>query len=196
MPCFGSSNPSVAPSSGEFWYSDMASKQPETFEVPDDDDFPNSGPQNSVEAQSYRDKLDAIMNTFSDLLPDDCKDALRLTVMSLKKLMVKYWWQMAEANVDLVLKSIHEPSCVYLHQHLTTEGVDMMELATEVPEGWTFLRQLPKKVWKTEVRELIVMCFNHLTEAHTHMSSFAANMSSLAKITDPETFDMVMKVAA
>ena len=28
------------------------------------------------------------------------------------------------------------------------------------------------------------------------MSLFAANMSSLAKITDPETFDMVMKAAA
>ena len=40
------------------------------------------------------------------------------------------------------------------------------------------------------------MCFDHLSEAHTHMSSFVANMSSLAKITDPETFDMVMKAAA
>ena len=67
---------------------------------------------------------------------------------------------------------------------------------TEVPEGWTFLRQLPEKVWKTEVWELIMMCFNHLSEMHAHMSSFAANMSSLAKIADPETFDMVMKVAA
>ena len=28
------------------------------------------------------------------------------------------------------------------------------------------------------------------------MSSFVANMSSLAKIADPKTFDMVMKVAA
>ena len=28
------------------------------------------------------------------------------------------------------------------------------------------------------------------------MLSFAANMSSLAKITDPKTFDMVMKAAA
>ena len=59
-----------------------------------------------------------------------------------------------------------------------------------------FIRQLPKKVWKTEVWELIVMCFNHLSEVHTHMSSFAANMSSLAKIADTETFDMVMKAAA
>ena len=103
---------------------------------------------------------------------------------------------MAEADMDVVLKSIHDPSCFYLHQHLTTEGVDVAELATDVPEGWTFLRQLPKKVWKTEAQELIVSCFDHLLEVHTHMSSFAANMSSLAKIADPKTFDMVMKAAA
>ena len=136
------------------------------------------------------------MDMFSNLLADDCKDALRLTVMSLKKLMVKHWWQMAEADIKVVLRSIHDPSCVHLCQHLITEGVNVMELVTEVPEGWTFLRQLPKKVWKTEVQELIVTCFNHLSEVHTHMSLFAANMSSLAKITNPETFDMVMKAAA
>ena len=103
---------------------------------------------------------------------------------------------MAEANVDVVLKSIHDPSCVYLHQHLTTENVDVVEPVTDVPEGWTFLRQLPKKVWKMEVWELIVLCFDHLSEVHTHMSSFVANISSLAKITNPETFNMVMKAAA
>ena len=94
------------------------------------------------------------------------------------------------------MKSIHDPSCIYLHQHLTTEGIDVMEPVMEVPVGWTFTRQLPKKVWKTEVWELIVMCFNHLLEAHAHMSSFVANMSSLAKIANPKTFDMVMKAAA
>ena len=103
---------------------------------------------------------------------------------------------MAEADVDVVLKSIHDPSCVYLHQHLTTEDVDVVEPVTDVPEGWTFLRQLPEKVWKTEVWELIVSCFNHLSEVHTHMSSFVANMSLLAKIADPKTFDMVMKAVA
>ena len=36
----------------------------------------------------------------------------------------------------------------------------------------------------------------HLSEAHAHMSLFVANISSLAKITDPETFDMVMKAVA
>ena len=194
FPCFGSSNSSVATFSGEFQYN-MASKQPAVIEVPDDD-FPNFGPQNPVEAQSYRDQLDAIMSTFSDLLVDNWKDALKSTVTSLKKLMVKHWQQMAEADVDVVLWSIHNSNCVYLWQHLTTEGVDVAELVTDVPEGWTFLRQLPEKVWKAEVWELIVTCFDHFLEAHAHMSSFTANISSLAKITDPETFDMVMKAAA
>ena len=72
----------------------------------------------------------------------------------------------------------------------------MVELATDIPEGWTFLRQLPEKVWKTEVQELIVSCFDHLLEVHAHMSSFMANISLLAKIANPETFNMVMKAVA
>ena len=79
----------MVPSLGEFQY-DMPSKQPAVIKVPDDD-FPDSGPQNPVEAQSYRDKLNAIMSMFSDLLADDCKDTLRSTITSLKKLMVKHW---------------------------------------------------------------------------------------------------------
>ena len=39
-------------------------------------------------------------------------------------------------------------------------------------------------------------CFDHLSEVHAHMSSFMANISSLAKITNPKTFDMVMKASA
>ena len=45
----------------------------ELIEVPDDDpdDFPETGPQNPAEAQMYRDKIDKIMVTFSDLLAND-----------------------------------------------------------------------------------------------------------------------------
>ena len=110
--------------------------------------------------------------------------------------MVKHWRQMAEADVDVVIRSIHDSNCVYLQQCLTTEGVNVAEPVTDIPEGWTFLRQLPKKVWKMEVQELIVTCFNHLSEVHAHMSSFVANISSLVKIANPETFDMVMKAVA
>ena len=170
----------------------------EVIEVPDNnpDDFPDSGPQNPAEAQTYRDKIDEIMATFSDLLADDQKDALRSTITSLKKLMVKHWYQMSEADIEVIMKLIHDPSCMYLCQHLTTKSVDVTKPATEIPEGWTFLRQLPEKIRKAEVWEMIVMCFNHLSEVHTHMSSFAANMSSLAKICDPEMYDMVLKATA
>ena len=50
--------------------------------------------------------------------------------------------------MEVVIKSIHDPSCVYLHQHLTTKGIDVMEPVMEISEGWTFIRQLPKKVQK------------------------------------------------
>ena len=168
------------------------------IEVPDidPDDFPDSGPQNPAEAQMYHDKIDEIMMMFSDLLADNRKDALRSTITSLKKLMVKHWCQMSEADIEVIMKSIHDPSCMWLHQHLTTKGVDMTEPSTEIPEGWTFLRQLPEKMRKAEVWEMIISCFNHLLEAHAHMSSFVANMSSLAKICDPETYDMVLKATA
>ena len=170
----------------------------EVIEVPNDDpdDFPDSGPQNPAEAKAYQDKIDEIMAMFSDLLADDRKDALRSTITSLKKLMVKHWCQMLEVDIEVIMKLIHDPSCVYLHQHLTTKGVDVTEPVTEIPEGWTFPRQLPKKIRKAEVWKMIVTCFNHLSEAHTHMLSFAANMSLLAKICDPKTYDMVLKVTA
>ena len=76
MPCFGSGNPSVAPFLGRFQNDDMMTSKGtpvEVIEVPDDDpdDFPDSGPQNPAEAQMYRDKIDEIMETFSDLLADD-----------------------------------------------------------------------------------------------------------------------------
>ena len=103
----------MAPSLGRFLNNDMSSKSTpvEVIKVPDNDpdDFPNSGPQNPVEAKSYRDKIDNIMETFGDLLADDCKDALRSTIMSLNKLMVKHWQQMAEANIEVVMRSIHDP---------------------------------------------------------------------------------------
>ena len=110
--------------------------------------------------------------------------------------MVKHWHQMSEANIELIMKSIHDPSCMYLCQHLTTEGIDIMEPMTEIPEGWTFIRQLYEKIRKAEVWEMIVMCFDYLSEVHAHMSSFAANMSSLAKICDPKMYDMVLRVTA
>ena len=135
----------MAPSLGRFQNDDKVTSKGttiEVIEVPDNhpDDFPDSGPQNPAEAQTYRDKIDEIMATFSDLLADDLKDALRSTVTSLKKLMVKHWHQMSEADIEVIMKLIHDPSCMYLCQHLTTKGVDVTKPVSEIPEGWTFIR--------------------------------------------------------
>ena len=45
----------------------------DVIEVPDDEheDFPNSGPQNLAEVQMYHDKIDHIMDTFSEMLDND-----------------------------------------------------------------------------------------------------------------------------
>ena len=124
------------------------------------------------------------------MLENGQKDALHSTVPSSKKFMAKHWCAMAEADTKAIMKSIHGPGCVFLRQHLTPEGVDISELRAEIPVTWEFIRQLSKKKWKTEVQ--ITTAFDHLSEAHAHMSSYAANMSSLAKIADPDTFQALL----
>ena len=100
---------------------------------------------------------------------------------------------MAEADVETIMKSVHDLGCMFLWQHLTPEGVDVTEPRAEIPVAWEFLRQLLEKKRKTEVRELITTAFDHLSKAHGHMSSYTANMSCLTKITDPDTFQAVLK---
>ena len=52
--------------------------KPNVIEVTDDDpeDFLDSGPQNPTEVQSYHNKIDHIMDTLSEMLENDRKDAL------------------------------------------------------------------------------------------------------------------------
>ena len=38
----------------------------------------------------------------------------------------------------------------------------------------------------------VISLFDHLSEAHVHMSTAAANLSSLGKITDPATFKTIL----
>ena len=142
----------------------------------DPDNFLEAGPQNPAEAHAYMDKLDVIFSNMDDLLNNDRKDTLQVTVAALKKTMAKHWHQMTEANVDLVLRAVHDPACMYLYQHLTQEGADMMEPTTEIPITWELLHQLPEQKCKQEVRELIMAAFDNLSEAHAHMSSYATNV--------------------
>ena len=154
-----------------------------------------AGPQNPEEVRSYQEKVDVVFDTFGELLTGDVKDALQKTVASLKKVMVKHWGGMAEADVSNMVKTIRNPSCLHLHQFLVTSSIEVTEPASDVPEGWKFLRSLPEKTRKHEEQQLIISMFDYISEAMAHASMAAANISALGKITDPQTFDLVLKAA-
>ena len=59
--------------------------------------------------------------------------------------------------------------------------------------GCGFIHKLPEKQCKQEELELIIGVFDHTCEAHSHMATVAANLSSLAKVTDWETLKLVMQ---
>ena len=162
----------------------------------EEDQLVGAGPQNPKEVRSYREKVDVVFKTFGELLTGDFKDALQKTVASLKKVMVKHWGGMAEADVSNVVKTIRDPSCLYLHQFLVTGSIEVTEPASDVPEGWEFLRSLPEKTRKHEECQLIISMFDHISEAMAHASTVAANISALGKITDPQMFNLVLKAAA
>ena len=65
-------------------------------------------PQNPKEVRSYNEKVNVVFETFGELLMGDVKDALQKIVTSLKKVMVKHWGGMAEADVSNVVKTIRD----------------------------------------------------------------------------------------
>ena len=73
----------------------MASQagEKEVIVVPEEDrdDWPDVGPQNLEEADSYIEKINNILETMVENVSHDKKDALPSAVRSLKKLMSQHW---------------------------------------------------------------------------------------------------------
>ena len=95
----------------------------------------------------------------------------------------------------VMIRSIYNPACVYLCQHVTKGGVDVVIPEEEPPSGWDFICKLPERWRKQEELELIIGIFDHACETHSHLTMVAANMSSLAKVADREMLQIVMKLA-
>ena len=169
----------------------MASKDA-PVEISEEDQWVGARPQNPEEVISYHEEVDTIFETFSELLTNDVKDALQKMVASLKKVTAKHWVGMAEADVNNIMKTIRDLSCLHLHQFLSTGGIAVTEPASDVPEGWEFLRSLPEKNRKHEECQLIISTFDHILEAMAHASMAASNILALGNITDPQLFDLVL----
>ena len=50
----------------------------------------------------------------SELIHEDKKDALGMTIQNFKKWVVKQWAMMGDADADIVLHTIKDPATVYL----------------------------------------------------------------------------------
>ena len=52
---------------------------------------------------------------------------------------------MRDADAEAVIRTIQDPACVYLQQHLTTGGAEVFDPDKEIPAGRDFIRMLPEK---------------------------------------------------
>ena len=180
----------------------MASQEhPEVITIPGDieeeeeDDWPESGPVNLQEAKKYMDHINDVFDTMAEMLHSDNKDALPKCIRTFKKLIAKDWHSMTNANPEVVIRSIYNLACIYLHQHITKGGIDIVIPDEELPSGKDFVEKLLEKRWKQEELELITGIFDSACEAHSHLATVTANLSSLAKVTDQETLKLIMKSA-
>ena len=180
----------------------MASQEPpEVITIPDnieeeeEDDWPELGPVNLQEAKAYTDCINDVFDTMAEMLYNDNKDALPKCIRTFKKLIMKDWHSMTDADPEVVIRSIHELACIYWQQHITKGGIDIVVPNKEPPSGKDFVGKLLEKKWRQEELELIIGIFDSACDAHSHLAMVAANLSSLAKVTDWETLKLAMKSA-
>ena len=128
----------------------------------EEDKWSHSGPQNMEEARAYQDQLNKVLEDFSALLEEDRKDALHVMVQSWKWIMSRAWSVMAQANVNVVMKSIADPACITLKQTLNPGGVEVVDPPEDVPTRNEIMRCLPDKKHKQEVQECIMGVFDNL----------------------------------
>ena len=153
----------------------------------EEEEWPEAGAQNIEEAEQYVDHINNIFDHLSTLIHEDTKTALGQTIRNFKKIVTRQWEMMGDADVDVILRMIKDPTAVYLWQHLTRGGVEVVDPPQEIPTGPEFIRQLPKRARWAEEMAFISNIFEHTAQAHEHLSEVCANVSALAKVTDKAT---------
>ena len=194
-PCFGVAN-QVAPllrfeSRTSTVMTDKADPVVELVEE-EEEEWPEAGAQNVAEAEQYQDKINNVFDTLSILIHQDTKTALSDTIQNFKKIIMKQWDSMGAADMDVVLRTIKDPTALYLCQHLMAGGIEVVDPPEEIPSGEEFLCKLPEWTRRVEEMAFITDIFEHAAQAHQHLSEVCANVAALAKITDKTTLMMVI----
>ena len=167
----------------------MAAKDAPVVELieEEEEEWPEAGVQNIKEAEQYVDQVNNVFDHLSTLIHEDTKTALGQTIRHFKKIVVRQWEMMGDTDVDVILRTIKDPTAVYLWQHLTRGGVKVVDPPEEMPTGQEFIRQLPKRARWAEETAFITDIFEHAAQAHEHLAEVCANVSALAKVTDKAT---------
>ena len=158
----------------------------------EEEEWPETGAQNVAEAEQYQDKINHVFDTLSILIHQDTKTALSDTIQNFKKIITKQWDSMGAADTDVVLRTIKDPTALYLHQHLTAGGIKVVDPPEEIPSGEEFLRKLPEWARRAEETAFIIDIFNHAGQAHQHLAEVCVNVAALAKVTDKTTLMTVI----
>ena len=161
----------------------------------EEEEWPEAGAQNPEEAERYVEKINNVFDHLSELIHQDTKTALGQTIQNFKKIVARQWATMGDADVDVVLRTIKDPTAVYLWQHLQRGGVEVVDPPEELPTGQEFIQQLPEQARWAEETAFIVDIFEHMARAHEHLSEVCANVSALAKVTDKATLLSVINGA-
>ena len=124
----------------------MASQEPpevitilDNVEEEEEDDWPESGPVNLQEAKAYMDCINDVFDAMAEMLHNNNKDTLPKCIRTLKKLIAKDWHSMTDADPEVVIRSIHNLTCIYLWQHITKGGIDIVFPDEEPPSGQDFV---------------------------------------------------------
>ena len=161
----------------------------------EEEEWPEVGAQNPEEAEGYTEKINNVFDHISTLIHQDMKTALGQTIQNFKKIVARQWATMGDADVDVILRTIKDPTAVYLWQHLQGGGVEVMDPPEKLPTSQEFMRQLPERARQAKETAFIVDIFNHVAWAHEHLSEVCANVSALAKVTDKATLMSVINGA-
>ena len=153
----------------------------------EEEEWPEAGVQNVEEAEQYVDHINNVFDHLSTLIHEDTKTALGQTIQNFRKIVARQWETMGDADIDVILQTIKDPTAVYLWQHLTRGGVEVVDPPKEIPTGLEFIRQLPKRARWAEEMAFISDIFEHAARAHEHLSEVCANVSALAKVMDKAT---------
>ena len=140
---------------------------------------------NKQMAKDYAASLDTVMQDFCDLVHEDRKDALRVTVNALKRKMVTVFPCMQNANVETVLGCVKDNRCLTLRQIMETDTVQETHPEDDVLTGRQVLGGIqPTKKLSQAVLEHVTTLFDNISGTSALMSSAAANVSLLGKLVD------------